>query len=105
MSSGIVTLSVVLQTNFQSSDQRHDISPKGTINILERGHRTMRTLTCDPRIEIRGADVLSIVNNLQAEEIAPFLEKYGLSHIDPNQWYPAINWLSCMNELATKTDF
>ncbi len=60
----------------------------------------MRHLTCDPNIEIIGATVLGIVENLQSDEIQPLLGKHGLANVQPNEWYPAERWLSVMNDLA-----
>ena len=60
----------------------------------------MRILTCDPDVEVIGAVMLSIINNLQANEIRPILEANNLTEIDPETWYPAERWLKVMNELA-----
>lgn len=60
----------------------------------------MRHLTCDPDVEVIGANMLSIINNLQREEIFPLLEKHNLTDIEPEEWYPASKWLSVMNDLA-----
>lgn len=63
----------------------------------------MRHLFCDPKIEIVGSSVIAIAKNAQADEIAPFLEKYDLATIDPNQWYPAQQLLNLMNDLTAAT--
>ena len=65
----------------------------------------MRKLTVAPEVEVIGAVMLSIVNNVRADEIRPLLEKYDLTDIDPQQWYPAHRWLSVMNELAESDGF
>lgn len=64
----------------------------------------MRTLTCDPEIEVIGQSMLSIVHNLRSDEIRPILEKYELTDINPDEWYQAQNWLHAMNEIAAETD-
>ena len=60
----------------------------------------MRHLTCDPNIEVIGSSVIAIAKNAQADQIAPFLEKHNLTTIVPDQWYPAQQLLSVMNDLA-----
>lgn len=64
----------------------------------------MRQLTCDPNVEVIGAAMLSILENLRVEETRPLLEKYNLTAIEPQQWYPAQRWLSAMNEMASAPD-
>lgn len=64
----------------------------------------MRHLTCDPNVEIIGAAMLSIMDNLNVSEIYPFLEKHGLVEIDPSQWYATHLWLNVMNDLAEHTN-
>ena len=71
---------------------------------LERNY-IMRQLSCDPNVEVSGRNVLAILENMQAEDIRPYAEKYGLTEIDPQQWYPAQDWLSLMNDLAQNTNF
>lgn len=38
--------------------------------------------------EMLGASLSALMDNLQSEEIRPFLEKYSLEQIDPMKWYP-----------------
>lgn len=64
----------------------------------------MRYLTCDPNVEVIGASMLSIVENMRADEIRPLLEKHNLTTIEPDKWYPAQDWLSAMNEIAQHPD-
>lgn len=65
----------------------------------------MRHLTCDPKLEVKGQAALSLVENIRAEEIKPMLEKHGFSHIDPDQWYSAQDFLNMLNDLAKESDF
>lgn len=62
----------------------------------------MRTLTVDGNVEVIGASMLSIIDNMQSDEIAPYLEKHDLTEIGPDQWYPAQLWLDVMNDLAKR---
>jgi len=50
----------------------------------------MRNLACDPQTEMIGQTGLSFVDNLQAEEVEPYLVKYGLTDVKPEQWYQAL---------------
>ena len=62
----------------------------------------MRKLECSPNVEVIGASVLSFVENVQSNEIHPYLEKYGLTDIDPHKWYPLQDWLNVINDMAEK---
>lgn len=64
----------------------------------------MRTLTCEPQIEVIGSNVLSLLENLQADEIRPYTIKHNLDKIELDQWYPLTNWLNLMNDLAEETN-
>ncbi len=64
----------------------------------------MRTLSCDPHIEVVGASVRSIIENIQHDDIEPYLSKYNLRDIQSDQWYPCQDWLNCMNDLLENTD-
>lgn len=59
----------------------------------------MHKLHCDPETEVIGGTMLSIINNLQAKQIQPYLDKHGIGEIDPEKWYPAQRWLDVMNDL------
>ena len=65
----------------------------------------MRTLTCSPETEVLGKNVLAILENVQADEIRPYAEKYGLTEINADQWYSAQSWLDLMNDLGRKHEF
>ncbi|NDJ61389.1 MAG: hypothetical protein GYB67_09700 [Chloroflexi bacterium] len=60
----------------------------------------MRILTCDPHAEVRGLALLAFVNNLNADEIRPTLERHGIGEVDPDRWYPMQNWLNVLNDLS-----
>ncbi len=64
----------------------------------------MRHLTCDPKTEVIGQTVLSFIDNVQADEIRPYLAKHGLADIKPDVWYPCHLWLDVMNDLAKETN-
>ncbi len=59
----------------------------------------MRYQAFDPHAEVRGAVLLSLIDCVQKEEIAPFLEKHGLPAIDPEKWYPMQNWLDVLGDI------
>jgi hypothetical protein len=46
----------------------------------------------------------SFIDNVQADTIYPYLEKYGLTEIDPDNWYPLQTWLDVLNDMATGTN-
>jgi hypothetical protein len=71
---------------------------------LLKADSKMRILTCDPQTEIIGQTVLSFVDNVQADEIQPYLVKYGLEHIQPELWYPAKKQLDMMNDMAREVN-
>jgi hypothetical protein len=56
--------------------------------------------TFDPNAEIIGQAMLSFVECSNREAIMPFLEKHGLSNIEPDQWYPVSRWLDVLNDVA-----
>jgi hypothetical protein len=65
----------------------------------------MRTLTCDPSLELVGQTALAFFQNSEVDEIEPYLEKYHLDHMEPTQWYSATNFLAMLNEMAQHTNF
>ena len=60
----------------------------------------MRELTCSPDAEVIGTLVYTYTDNLQAEEIRPVIEKYGLVDVDRFGWYSLSNLLKVLNELS-----
>lgn len=61
----------------------------------------MRTLKCDPTVEVKGQVMMSFLKNLNADEIHPYLVKYELTDLTPEAWYPAQRFLDVLNDLAT----
>ncbi len=61
----------------------------------------MRYKAFDPQAEVRGAIILSVIDCMQQEEIAPFLKKHGLQSIDPEGWYPMQNWLDLLGDIRS----
>lgn len=59
----------------------------------------MRVLTCEPHTEISGEALQGLINNLQSDEITPYLMKYGLEDIQPERWYSLQNFQALLNEL------
>ena len=41
-----------------------------------------------PETEVLGQVMFAYIENIRAEEMAAILQKYGLTDIQPNQWYP-----------------
>ena len=61
----------------------------------------MRQLVCDPNTEVIGASVKGFIENLQAEEIHPFLEKHGFpTDVQADQWYSYQKWLDVLNDIG-----
>lgn len=60
----------------------------------------MRKITCEPTMEVSGATMLSIVENMRADEIAPLVEKYGFEDIAPSEWYPLQDFLDFLHEMG-----
>lgn len=65
----------------------------------------MSRMTCSPETEVIGQVMLSYINNIQAEEIRPLLEKNDLMNVEPDKWYPLRPWLNLINEMATQPNF
>ena len=59
----------------------------------------MRILTCDPKLEMLGINLRGFIDNIQASEIEPILKKYGLTNIEPLNWYLASTWVQVFNDL------
>jgi hypothetical protein len=64
----------------------------------------MRKLTCPPELEVLGINLVAFADNLQGSETSPIIEKYGLTNADPQGWYPTLNLLNALNEIATKAN-
>jgi len=65
----------------------------------------MPRMSCPPTAEIQGASLLSYLDNLKSEEIAPLLEKYGIDHIDPNEWYLLKPFMNVIDDLSSRRNF
>lgn len=63
----------------------------------------MRKLGCDPEIETIGFNMLALINNVNASDIRPLLEKHNLVDIDPDTWYPAQKWMAVFNEMGSQS--
>lgn len=59
----------------------------------------MRRYECEPSCEIIGQNVLAFVDNLQSEDIQPFLAKHNLETVEPDKWYPLQAWLDVLNDI------
>lgn len=59
-----------------------------------------RFTSFDPNAEALGSILLSYVHCINNENLYPFLEKYGLIDIQPDQWYPLQKWLDALGDLA-----
>lgn len=60
----------------------------------------MRVFECDPGMEISGNLAISLLVNLQAEDFKPFLQKYGLVDVKPDQWYSYQDLLNIFREVS-----
>ncbi len=60
----------------------------------------MRKFIAGPNTKVNGYNVLSVTQNLKADEIQPLLEKYQLGTIVPEQWYPFQLVLDIFREIA-----
>jgi hypothetical protein len=67
---------------------------------FSEGVMSRRYVSFDPNAEIIGQNVLGFVGCTNKDRIIPFLEKHGLNHIDPDQWYPLQSWLDVLNDLV-----
>jgi len=65
----------------------------------------MPRMLCSPGTEVLGGAMLSYIDNLRQEEFRPLLEKYNVTNIKPDKWYPLLPWLHAINELSTRRNF
>jgi hypothetical protein len=54
----------------------------------------------DPNSEAIGSSLLGFIQCIRSKDIGPYLEKHGLTNIDPNGWYPVQTWLDVLSDLA-----
>ncbi len=59
----------------------------------------MRRLNFPPNVEIFGMTIQAFIENLQGEDTAPIVHKYGLHLLEPNTWHPVDNLLKAFNEI------
>lgn len=64
----------------------------------------MRPFTCDPETELTGQTVLSLIKNINYQNIQAIIEKHGLTDIDPNAWYPLQDVLNVLKEISDATN-
>ncbi|MBI5958152.1 MAG: hypothetical protein HY866_05430 [Chloroflexi bacterium] len=57
----------------------------------------------EPNVEVIGQNLLSFIQNVNAEHIEPVLRKYGLAVIEPEKWYPLQQWLDVLSDLAIQS--
>jgi hypothetical protein len=60
----------------------------------------MRHLSCPPEAETLGVNFHAFTDNLQGKDVRPIMEKHGVADLEPLEWYPAINLLNALNEVA-----
>ncbi len=60
----------------------------------------MRTYACDSGTEVSGATLSSLIENVNHDDIAPFLDQYGLDHIRADKWYPGEIFIDFLNEMV-----
>lgn len=54
-----------------------------------------------PQAEVTGQAMIAFAQNLQADVIRHILEKHGMTHIDPETWYPHQVWLDILKDMDT----
>jgi hypothetical protein len=70
-----------------------------------RRRKEVTTYTCsDPSAAVIGQNMLSFIQNVNAADILPVLEQHGLSHIEPDKWYPLQEWLDILSELSSQSN-
>src|SRR5262245_52275936 len=65
----------------------------------------MRYLTCDPRAETLGVNILAYFENVRDYQTQPMLEKYGLENVKPTDWVPTQTYLDLLNEMNQAPDY
>lgn len=64
----------------------------------------MRSLSCDPRAETLGVNVLGLINAMRKREALLVMETHGLTRIQPGEWIPAQRLLDALNDLGQVSD-
>ncbi len=55
-----------------------------------------------PDTTVLGAIAVSILGTTRGDELHPYFEKYGLSHYDPQKYYPIEPLMSLVNEIIAE---
>jgi hypothetical protein len=64
----------------------------------------MRYKVFDPESKVIGQAMLGFKAAADQEAILPLLEKYGLTDIQPDQWYPMQKWLDVLSDISEQMD-
>jgi len=51
--------------------------------------------------EVTGNTMLSLLENINHDHIAPILEQHRLTHIYPDKWYPIQVWLDVLSDIQS----
>lgn len=57
-------------------------------------------VVADPNAQVTGRLMLSLIKNINVDEIMPVLTKHGLESIEPEKWYPFQNFLDALKDVA-----
>lgn len=60
----------------------------------------MTQYTCDPETELMGRTALSLIENIQHQNIEPILIKHNLNSINPDAWYKMQDVLNVLSEIS-----
>lgn len=63
-----------------------------------------RYTSFEPTVELNGKTALAFLTNLMHDDMLPILDKYGLAHISPDEWYPIQSVLNVLSEIAQQLD-
>lgn len=64
----------------------------------------MRRLTCPPSAEVIGQNIHAFVDNLQGKDTLPIMQRHGLVNLEPFNWYPLVNLMEALNEIAETSE-
>jgi len=53
-----------------------------------------------PNSEIQGVSMTSLIDNVEADMVAPLLAKHGLANPDLTSWHPFQTWLNVLKDLG-----
>ncbi len=60
----------------------------------------MPKYTCDPQTELMGRTALSLIENIQHQDIKPILRKHNLDSINPDTWYKMQDVLNVLSDIS-----